>query len=613
MPQEIISQFDRKISFPLETFRQTSTINERDAIPSGIRWEGMLVYDLQTGTTYQLQGGIANSNWEDLAPVLDTVIIDNLTSNQTNAALSANQGRILNESKLTSVVGGTNITIDATDPLNPVINSSGGGGASIWGSITGTLSNQLDLQAALDSKLSNVLAGSNISIDYGDPANPIISSTASGGVPEAPNDGKQYGRESLSWTEISIPPPGGTINGSISNGQVAYGDGTNAIQGDNLLTYDGLSLTSSEQIVNGTIRWQVSDTNNAIQRADARSDGFGARLHWYGTENDAGGNTNTGVKWNMYDGNSYATLDWIDDRMTAGGGIKAKGGYVNAKRTGGSGDVWIANLGTSSTSNNFLVGGSTTGLLTSMDIYLRIRSIADGGLMYQDGGTSYKVWTAGTDGSGSGLDADTVRTYAPSASATAANSLALRQSNGDLGFVDGQAQKLLQCGLDNTNANPLRLYGTNTGTSNICYMSIYEGNNATRQGYFGFPSGTSNDMIWYSDMVARSCRIRGSDGWLVYSSVMSATDFRLSSDIRKKTRVEKFTPHHIPWSLYRFDHKDAPGDRMLGMIAQELELTNPEYVNTDAEGWKTISYNQILMAKVAELEGRIKTLEHGRT
>jgi len=50
-------------------------------------------------------------------------------------------------------------------------------GPSIWGVINGTLSDQTDLQAALDSKLDDVVAGTNVSIDKTDAANPIISST----------------------------------------------------------------------------------------------------------------------------------------------------------------------------------------------------------------------------------------------------------------------------------------------------------------------------------------------------------------------------------------------------------------------------------------------------
>lgn len=54
------------------------------------------------------------------------------------------------------VVAGTNVTIDKSDPNRPIINATGGGegGASTWGSITGTLSAQTDLQTALNGKAS---------------------------------------------------------------------------------------------------------------------------------------------------------------------------------------------------------------------------------------------------------------------------------------------------------------------------------------------------------------------------------------------------------------------------------------------------------------------------
>lgn len=106
-------------------------------------------------------------------------------------------------SKLESVQAGTNVTIDATDPQNPIINATGGGGASVWGAITGTISDQTDLQSALDekiegvswgdvtgslsdqtdlnsaleSKLESIQAGTNVSVDDTDPKNPILSAS----------------------------------------------------------------------------------------------------------------------------------------------------------------------------------------------------------------------------------------------------------------------------------------------------------------------------------------------------------------------------------------------------------------------------------------------------
>ena len=50
-----------------------------------------------------------------------------------------------------SVVAGTNVTVDDTDPLNPVVSATGGGG------------------------VESVVAGTGISVDDGDPANPVVS------------------------------------------------------------------------------------------------------------------------------------------------------------------------------------------------------------------------------------------------------------------------------------------------------------------------------------------------------------------------------------------------------------------------------------------------------
>lgn len=50
------------------------------------------------------------------------------------------------------VVAGTNIVVDNTDPKRPIINAIGGGGSADWGNIGGTLSDQTDLQNALDDK-----------------------------------------------------------------------------------------------------------------------------------------------------------------------------------------------------------------------------------------------------------------------------------------------------------------------------------------------------------------------------------------------------------------------------------------------------------------------------
>jgi len=66
-----------------------------------------------------------------------------------------------------------------------------------WGTITGTLSDQTDLQGALDTKIESVQAGTNVTVDDTDPLNPIVNATGGiqdlqsvldeGGYAESPN------------------------------------------------------------------------------------------------------------------------------------------------------------------------------------------------------------------------------------------------------------------------------------------------------------------------------------------------------------------------------------------------------------------------------------------
>lgn len=78
MPQQIISQFSRQYGMPIETNIQFQTINQRDAIPDGVRWEGMIVYVITEGKSYQLVGGIDNSLWQEFNGIQDAPI-DNQT------------------------------------------------------------------------------------------------------------------------------------------------------------------------------------------------------------------------------------------------------------------------------------------------------------------------------------------------------------------------------------------------------------------------------------------------------------------------------------------------------------------------------------------------------
>jgi len=90
-----------------------------------------------------------------------------------------------------------------------------------------------------------------------------------------------------------------------------------------------------------------------------------------------------------------ANLTWDLTTLLVEGAVQAEAGYVSAKRVAGTADTHITSIGNSGTANNFLVGGSTTGSTTSMDTYLRIRSIADGDLTFQENSLAHKIWHEG--------------------------------------------------------------------------------------------------------------------------------------------------------------------------------------------------------------------------
>jgi len=46
-----------------------------------------------------------------------------------------------------------------------------------------------------------------------------------------------------------------------------------------------------------------------------------------------------------------------------------------------------------------------------------------------------------------------------------------------------------------------------------------------------------------------------------------------------------------------------------GVIAQDLEINNPEFIRTDGDGLKSVAYIDLLVAKNIELEDRLGKLE----
>lgn len=92
-------------------------------------------------------------------------------------------------------------------------------------------------------------------------------------------------------------------------------------------------------------------------------------------------------------------------------------------------------------------------------------------------------------------------------------------------------------------------------------------------------------------------------------STVTASNFILSSDERLKENIKDLEVKNINTNWKSFNVKDSDEGYRVGVVAQELEVKHPEFVETDKEGFKSVKYIDLLISKIAELEDRIKQLE----
>ena len=125
---------------------------------------------------------------------------------------------------------------------------------------------------------------------------------------------------------------------------------------------------------------------------------------------------------------------------------------------------------------------------------------------------------------------------------------------------------------------------------------------------------TSNDLIFSTSLpsapytVSEKMRI-ANNGATTFTSTVTATNFILSSDERLKENVKKVCDNRVKADWKTFELKTDKGQKRYGVIAQELEKTNPEFVREDNQGFKSVAYIDLLIAKIAELEARLEKLE----
>jgi hypothetical protein len=93
------------------------------------------------------------------------------------------------------------------------------------------------------------------------------------------------------------------------------------------------------------------------------------------------------------------------------------------------------------------------------------------------------------------------------------------------------------------------------------------------------------------------------------SGSLTATNFILSSDRRLKTNIKAIDFKGVNIEYKQFELKSERGIIRFGVIAQDLQKTNPELVRTDKDGMLSVAYIDLLIKEISSLKQRVTELE----
>lgn len=132
-------------------------------------------------------------------------------------------------------------------------------------------------------------------------------------------------------------------------------------------------------------------------------------------------------------------------------------------------------------------------------------------------------------------------------------------------------------------------------------------------------SGTTNRTLNGATTSAAGVVTNGTQSWAgakTFTSNVSAPDFVLTSDRRVKDNISPLVAERSEIEFVNYEHKALPGVARFGVIAQDVQKTNPELVRENEEGELSVSYIDLLVrevvcerARAEKAESRLKKLE----
>jgi hypothetical protein len=172
---------------------------------------------------------------------------------------------------------------------------------------------------------------------------------------------------------------------------------------------------------------------------------------------------------------------------------------------------------------------------------------------------------------------------------------------------------------DNISCNKQIIFGPATGPSGSAYLSQNAGVNIMTNvnGIAALIVGATASVFYPG---GAQVSIDAGSGKLSAMSVdsvgtVTGSDITASSDVRLKTNIETVDSALERLMKMRgvfFERTTEPGERRVGVIAQEIEEILPEVVHTDSDGMKSVSYGSIvglLIEAIKEQQEIIKRLQ----
>ena len=232
-------------------------------------------------------------------------------------------------------------------------------------------------------------------------------------------------------------------------------------------------------------------------------------------------------------------------------------------------------------------------------------------------GTSSTTGTVTSVATGGGLTGGTITTSGTISHADTSSQASVNNSTGtviqdvtldDYGHVTGLASVNLD-GRYYTEAECETIFVNVAGDTMTGDLNMYE--NGAYSSELTFQNNTHKIGIDYENnetlrFITRSGTTTVPITFHMRAGTIIATNFVLSSDERKKTKIKDLSGDNVDVNWKSFEMKNNEGEYRVGVIAQELEIKHPEFVNTDGEGFKSVKYIDLLIAKIAELEARLE-------